>query len=266
MEFATLTEDDLVTGEGVALDLPAASLGTRLVSGLIDLLVTLVGGFVTFFVLLAVTVRTDEALLWAAYVLGMILVFVVFPATLETLTRGRSVGKLAMGLRTVRDDGGPISFHHAVVRALIGFVEIYVFTGVPAFFSMLLSRRGKRLGDYAAGTYVVRDRVTLQLPHPPPMPRQLAAWARRADMASLPTGLALAVRQFLGRLPELDRTTRDRLGGALLADVMQYVAPPPPGHEPPELVLAAVIAERRERDLARLRRDAATRDRLTAGF
>lgn len=265
-EFATLTEDDLVTGEGVALDLPAASLGTRLVSGLIDLLVTLVGGFITFFVLLTATVTTDEALLWAAYVLGMVLVFVVFPATLETLTRGRSVGKLAMGLRTVRDDGGPISFHHAVVRALIGFVEIYAFSGAPAFFSMLLSRRGKRLGDYAAGTYVVRDRVTLQLPHPPPMPRELAAWAARADIASLPTGLALAVRQFLGRLPGLDRPTRDRLGGALLADVLQYVAPRPMGNPPPELVLAAVIAERRSRDLARLRRDAATRDRLTAGI
>ena len=34
-----------------------------------------------------------------------------------------------------------------------------MFTGVPAFFSALLSSRGKRLGDYAAGRYVVRDRV-----------------------------------------------------------------------------------------------------------
>ena len=49
------------------------------------------------------------------------------------------------------------------MRALIGFVEIYVFTGVPAFFSALMSSRGKRLGDYAAGTYVVRDRVRLRL-------------------------------------------------------------------------------------------------------
>ena len=56
---------------------------------------------------------------------------------LETLTRGRSLGKLALGLRTVRDDAGPITFHHALVRALIGFVEIYVFSGIPAFFSML---------------------------------------------------------------------------------------------------------------------------------
>src|SRR5215216_889977 len=89
---------------------------------------------------------------------------------------GRSLGKLALGLRTVRDDAGPITFHHALVRALIGFVEIYLFTCIPAFFSMLVSRRGKRLGDYAAGTYVIRDRVTLRLPLPPPMPAELATW------------------------------------------------------------------------------------------
>ena len=40
-EFATLTTDDLVTGEAVALDLPPASLGVRIVSGLIDVVVTL---------------------------------------------------------------------------------------------------------------------------------------------------------------------------------------------------------------------------------
>ena len=71
-----------------------------------------------------------------------------------------------------------------------------------------MSSRGKRLGDYAAGTYVVRDRVRLRLAPPTLMPPPLAAWARPADMAALPTGLALAVRQFLGRLPTLDPQSR----------------------------------------------------------
>ncbi|GAA3803703.1 RDD family protein [Nocardioides panacisoli] len=265
-EFATLTEDDLVTGEGVALDLPAAGLGVRLVSGLLDVIATLVLALVIFFVLAVASIRTDEALLEAAFVLGLMLVFLAYPATVETLTRGRTLGKLAMGLRTVRDDGGPISAQHALVRALIGFVEIYAMSGVPAFFSMMVSRRGKRLGDFAAGTYVVRDRVPLRLPLPPPMPPQLAGWARRADIAALPTGLALAVRQFLGRLPGIDPATRHRVGTALLTDVMEYVAPPPPAGAPPEQVLAAVIAERRERDLARLRREDRARSRLTTGY
>lgn len=264
-DFATVTADDLVTGEGVALDLPAASLGLRMASGLIDVVVTLLT-LVALYILLIVGALTanDEALVGAGIVLTSVLTFLVIPTAMETLTRGRSLGKLALGLRAVRDDGGPISFQHALVRALIGFVEIYAFSGAPAFFSIMLSTRGKRLGDYAAGTYVVRERVPLRLPQPPYMPPELASWARRTDLGTLPTGTALAVRQFLGRLATLDPVSRDRVGRALLADVAPHVAPPPPPGAPPELVLMAVVAERRARDLARLHRDEQLRSRLLA--
>ena len=208
-EFATLTTDDLVTGEAVALDLPPASVGARIASGLIDYVATMVLFAVAIFVFVVAVLQTDAALLQVAVVGTVVVVLIAFPTAIETLTRGRSLGKLALGLRTVRDDAGPISFQHAFIRALIGVVEIYGFQGVPAFFSALLSPRGKRLGDFAAGTYVVRERVKLQLSHPASMPPHLAAWAHQADMASLPTGLALAIRQFLGRLPAIDPVSRD---------------------------------------------------------
>jgi uncharacterized RDD family membrane protein YckC len=266
-EFATLTTDDLVTGEAVALDLPPASLGLRIASGLIDVLVTVVLLFVIGLTASVATISTDAALAMVALLGSIILVLVVVPTTLETLTRGRSLGKLALGLRTVRDDAGPISFQHAFVRALIGVVEIYnpLTVGAPAFFSALISSRGKRLGDFAAGTYVVRERVRLRLPPPAPMPPHLAAWAQRADMASLPTGLALAVRQYLGRLPTIDPVSRASIGGRLADEVLRYVAPPPPPQTAPEDFLAAVIASRRDRDLARLRRESEFRHRLTSG-
>ena len=263
-EFATITTDDLVTGEGVALDLPPASLGLRLTSGLIDVMVTVVVYIVSLFVLLIATANASQALFQLSIVAATVVTFAVYPTVLETLTRGRSLGKLALGLRTVRDDAGPITFHHALVRALIGFVEIYALSAVPAFFSMLINQRGKRLGDFAAGTYVIRDRVRLQLPPPPQMPPQLATWARTADLASLPTGLALGVRQYLGRFPTLDPHARQRVGDDLVAEVRKYVAPAPPTGAPPELVLGAVVAERRERDLARLRRDEQFRTRLAS--
>ena len=40
---------------------------------------------------------------------SFIVVFLVYPTTLETLTRGKSFGKLALGLRVVRDDGGTVT-------------------------------------------------------------------------------------------------------------------------------------------------------------
>lgn len=263
-EFATLTSDDLVTGEAVALDLPPASLGIRMASGLIDLAVTVALLIALIFLFAVATLRTDEALVAAAFIGTLIVVFIVYPTTFETLTRGRSLGKLALGLRTVRDDAGPISFQHALIRSLIGFVEIYAFSGGPAFFSALLSSRGKRLGDFAAGTYVVRERVKLQLTFPTYMPPHLATWAGRADMAALPTGLALAVRQFLGRMPTIDPASRASIGGRLADEVRTYVAPAPPPGTAPEDFLAAVIASRRERDLARLQRESEFKQRLTS--
>lgn len=264
-EFATLTTDDLVTGEAVALDLPAASLGSRILSGLIDVIVTvaLLVGVILLFA--TASINTDAALAAVAFLGTVIVVFLVVPTTVETLTRGKSLGKLALGLRTVRDDAGPISFQHAFVRSLIGFVEIYAFSGAPAFFSALLSSRGKRLGDFAAGTYVVRERVRVRLTPPAPMPPELADWARSADMVSLPTGLALAVRQFLSRLSSIDPASRASVGARLAEQVSGHVAPPPPPGTPPEMFLAAVVASRRERDQARLAREAELRRRLTSG-
>jgi uncharacterized RDD family membrane protein YckC len=263
-EFATLTADDLVTGEAVALDLPPAGLAIRFASALIDVLVTVVVLFIVLLVMAVAAIPGGESLQWVAYVGSLIAVFLVYPTTLETLTRGRSLGKLATGLRTVRDDGGPITATHALVRSLVGVVEIYAFTGMPALISAMLSHKGKRLGDYAAGTYVVRDRVRLVLPNPTLMPPHLARWAATADISSLPVGLALGVRQYLGRVHEITPQSRAILGKQLATQVHAYVAPPPPAGTLPEDFLAAVIASRRDRDLARLQREDQLRRRLTA--
>jgi uncharacterized RDD family membrane protein YckC len=267
-EFATVTSDDLVTGEAVALDLPPASIGSRIASGLIDVLVTylLLVVILILFVVAAggASARNLEALGGIAIIGTLIVVFIAVPAGVETLTRGKSLGKWALGLRAVRDDAGPISFHHAFVRALIGFVEIYVFYGGPAFFSALLSKRGKRLGDHAAGTYVVRERFPMKLGVHIPMPAPLAQWASQADVATLPTPLALAVRQFLGRAHQIDPAARQQIGSDLARQVSSYVAPPPPSGTPTEAFLAAVIATRRDRDIARLKREEDFRRRLVS--
>ena len=254
--------DDLVTGEAVALELPAAGIALRALSGFLDVSVAVLALMVGLFVAPLLTQGADEAITAAATTMLMALVFVVLPTTLETLTRGRSVGKFAMGLRTVRDDAGPIGFRHAVTRALVGLVDIWLLLGVPALVSGLVSSKGKRLGDYAAGTYVVRERVHITLPPPPMMPPHLAAWAAGADIARLPDGLAMAIRQFLMRAPLLSPSSRATLGVQLHDEVVAYLAPQPPPGTHPELVLAAVIADRRRRDWIRLQRDAALRRRL----
>lgn len=255
-------EDDLVTGEAVALDLPPASIGPRILSGLLDYLILSVALYLVLFVGVSLSSQLDDALNQGVLLVCFVLVWVGYPVTIETLTRGRSVGKLAAGLRTVRDDAGPITFRHALARALLGVVEVYLFFGVPAVITSIINPKGKRLGDIVAGTYVVRDRVIARLPAPVPMPPHLAAWAMSADISQLPDQLAMAVRTFLPAAFTMTPKARDEMGRHLLDELSLYVSPPPPAGNHPEYVLAAVIADRRRRDGERLGRDAALRHRL----
>ncbi|HWS59137.1 MAG TPA: RDD family protein [Actinotalea sp.] len=241
-------DDEILIGEGVALDARPASFASRTLGALVD-----VGALVTLGWLIAILALTagqnlDEAAGSALLVVLLVTITVVIPTAEETLTRGRSLGKAALGLRVVRDDGGPVRFRHAVVRALVGVFEIWLTFGSVALITSLLHPRGKRLGDILAGTYAVRVRGG-QRPLPPlVMPAELAGWARSADIRRLPDGLALSVRQFLGRVDGLHLASRVRLGLELAAEVEPYVAPGPPAGTHPERFLAAVLAERRDRE------------------
>ena len=257
-------DDDFVTGEAVALDLPPASIGSRMLSGFLDYLIVWVVTFTLVSAGAALSRQLDDALVAATVLVCFLVAWLVYPVTMETLTRGRSLGKMAAGLRTVRDDAGPITFRHAFTRGLLGVVEVYMLWGVPAVIASILSKKGKRLGDMLAGTYVVRDRVTAQLPPPVPMPPQLASWAFNADITQLPDDLAMAVRTFLPAAQSMTPPARDDMGRKLLAEMSLYVSPPPPPGNHPEYVLAAILADRRRRDTVRLARDTALRQRLTA--
>lgn len=254
--------DTLVTGEAVLIDLPPASLPIRVVARLLDTVVYLAAFIALLFVVVAQSFAGSAATTQTLLLISLVSCFVIAPVVIETLTKGRSLGKVVCKLRVVRDDGGPIVLRHALVRGLVGFVEFFVAYGVPAIVAAIATTRVKRLGDLAAGTYVVQEDVRLRLTPPPMMPPRLAHWAASADIAALPDGVALAVRQFLMRRTTLTPAARTRLCVDLSAVVRPAVAPPPPPGTYDEEFLAAVLAERRRRDENRLRAEAAIRHRM----
>ena len=238
----------LVTGEAVALDLRDAALPSRLLAALIDAVVQAVL-FVLLSLLFALVGSANQAAA-AAEVIGILLVVgLAYPVLSETLWRGRTLGKAAVGLRVVRDDAGPIGFRQAFVRGLVGFfVErpgITFYSG--GVICSLLNSRGKRIGDLVAGTVVVQERVTGNAGYVAVMPPPLAAWAQTLDLARLPDDLALSVRSFLARAPQMSDAARAELGGRLAAAVGAVTAPPPPPGTPGWAYLTAVLAERRRR-------------------
>ncbi|MCB1325897.1 MAG: RDD family protein [Spirochaetales bacterium] len=108
--------------------------------------------------------------------LGLFLIMVLFFAInwlyfslFEWLNRGRTVGKMALGLRVVSVDGTAVDMGQVFIRNLLRVADmtpafsLWVFYLLPAYAVGAASlfatgRSWQRLGDLAAGTLVVRDR------------------------------------------------------------------------------------------------------------
>ncbi|MDU0254274.1 RDD family protein [Streptomyces sp. PU10] len=243
---------ELVTGEAVALELRPARLPSRALAVLLDLVVTVAVYVAVTIALVASTSSLDGAAQTALTIATFVLVLVGGPIAVETLSHGRSLGKMACGLRVVRDDGGPIRFRHALVRGLIGVIEILMTFGVIACIASLVSARGRRLGDVFAGTLVVRERVPFAsagfMPPPPPW---LAGRFSGLDLSAVPDDLWLAVRQYLTRAGQLDPRVGWAMAERLAADVAARTGAPAPREVPPPAYLAAVLQERQAREARR---------------
>ncbi|MEU5690137.1 hypothetical protein DEJ48_23900 [Streptomyces venezuelae] len=243
---------ELVTGEAVALELRPAKLPSRALAVLIDLAAAFVVYLVVTFGIIASTSSLDDAAAAAVAVASFVLVLVGGPIAVETLSHGRSLGKLACGLRVVRDDGGPIRFRHALVRGAVGVVEILMTFGVVACIASLVSARGRRLGDVFAGTLVVRERVPAgRAAFVPPPPPWLVGRFAELDLSGVPDGLWLAVRQYLTRMGQLDPQVGGAMAERLAADLAERTGSPAPYGVPAAAYLAAVVHERQARDARR---------------
>ncbi|WP_234401986.1 RDD family protein, partial [Thermobifida halotolerans] len=182
----------------------------------------------------------------------IVLTLIGYPVAFETLSRGRSLGKLALGLRVVSGDGSPVRFRQALARALATVVEFWMTSGAVALISSLLNRQGRRVGDFLAGTVVVQER-TGRRPGPViEMPPPMSGWARVAELSRLPADVAATAHQYLTRYTEFTDQTRYEMGVGLANTVSRYVAPPPPPQASPPEYLAAVLAGRRRREEERL--------------
>lgn len=246
--------EEIVTGEAVILDLPCARFPVRTLAHLIDMCLQGAALLIIAIIIVVAGSGLDDAAAGAVFIIAFVAVLVGYPVAFETLSRGRTLGKLALGLRVVADDGGPVRFRQALVRGLAGVVELWLLIGVPALITSMLSARGKRLGDIFAGTFVLRERAPRApaMPHPVPVEPALVSWAASLDLSGLPDQLAATAASYLSRAGHMNVQARDRLGWQLAASIAARVSPPPPPGLPPVTYLATVLAERRNRELARL--------------
>src|SRR5690606_7058596 len=193
--------DALITGDAVLLDLRTASFATRIVSAVIDgvlQLALLIGGILSI-AWFADRAALDDGFLAAGILLASVLAYVGYPVLSELLLRGRSVGRLVMGTRVVRDDGGPVHVRQSVLRAVMAMFEIWSTTGAVALVCSVIDRRSRRIGDLLAGTMVIQERMRTHPPQRIEVPLSLRDWAQAADVGRLPLPLLQDIRAFLPR-------------------------------------------------------------------
>jgi hypothetical protein len=165
--------------------------------------------------------KIGEALVIAAVVIVVFTIFFGYFIAFETLWNGKTPGKWALSIRVVRDGGYPIDFGAAVIRNLIRVGELAFGYYALSALSTILSPENKRLGDYAAGTIVVRESaLALGLPEQPVA--QEPAYAPTLYLSGEERAL---VKRFIERRDALAPEKRTALAEKLAARVRDRVPP-----------------------------------------
>jgi uncharacterized RDD family membrane protein YckC len=206
---------DVRTAEAVAVRFELAGLGSRFLALAADLalqLLVVLAIAVALVIYDAIAVRLSpfgppaagiklgHALGIALTAIASFVLFFGYFIVFELAWNGQSPGKRLLGLRVIRDGGFPVDPGASVIRNLVRIVEaglgFYVFSALVT----LVSPENKRLGDFAAGTIVVRDSAAAI----PPLAALNGAADRAVDVHGLDRDDRLLIEQYIARRDDLE--------------------------------------------------------------
>jgi len=155
-----LPDSELVvaTPERVSFDYQVAGLGTRAIAQLLDLLIVAALLVALLFGASAMGAILNNGTIYDLLeIIGsFVIVFGYFWAS-EAMWSGQTVGKKAFRLRAVGDRGEPLTFVQAGIRNVVRIVDFLPYGYGVGLVVLFINGKGKRLGDLAAGTLVVKD-------------------------------------------------------------------------------------------------------------
>ncbi len=244
-----LPDSELVvsTPERVSFEYQVAGLGTRAIAQVLDLLILafVLGGLA--FAAFAVGAAGQDSIAYLLLVIGGFVIVFGYFWVCEAFWSGQTVGKKVFRLRAVGDRGEPMTFMQAGIRNLVRYVDFLPYGYGLGLVVLFINGKGKRLGDLAAGTIVVKDSDAVGLwqlpggrPSPPPPappgapPQPLApqpaplsfapATPEEVELRRLDPELRRFVSSYARRRPELPLFLRSQLAGMLQRN-LQDAAP-----------------------------------------
>ncbi len=144
---------NLQTSQNVELRFRVASVGDRIISTFIDLvLMGLYSGLVALFSILLETYSESAG----SMVLVLLIPLTLYHLLFEIFFNGQSPGKYLMKIKVVKADGTPLSAGAAIIRWVFRIVDVTFFFGGIAILVIILNGKGQRLGDIAAATTVLK--------------------------------------------------------------------------------------------------------------
>jgi uncharacterized RDD family membrane protein YckC len=213
----------VATAEGLELRLTLAGLGSRFISGSVDLSIQAILTVILLIVCLGIGGGGGALLIVA--ILGSFVIWLLYPILFEVLAGGRTPGKRLCHLRVLRADGSPVDLQASAVRNLIRLLDGPATLYLPTVIGIAVTARDQRPGDIAAGTVVVREpRGTRgRAPTASDRPARLHDSELWEASAISPSELA-AVRRFLERRETLDPSSRRQLAARLAAGLRTKVS------------------------------------------
>jgi uncharacterized RDD family membrane protein YckC len=240
----------IVTPEAVVLEFETASVGSRTVAGILDVLAQITifsfGTFLANIIVFFLFASTEYALTASITLFALISFAALFGYPIFMETRfSATLGMLALGLRVVTREGAPIRFRHAAIRAAFLLVDVWLIPiGVIGILAMTFSRQSQRLGDMAAGTVVLRQpsRALRSVPVAFFAPPGLEHYVATLDANAVTAEQYGLIRLFLMRVRDLSPAARGTLAHRLAGQVAARTHQPLPAWLHPEIYLICVAA------------------------
>ena len=229
----------LVLPENVELAFDVAGVGSRTISAIVDYAV-LYGGIVAAVIAFSMNrsmlrgmIRWLDVPPWvrdlgdpAALASLVLLVFFAwwgYFALFEIVWNGQTPGKRLFGLRVVRRDGQPISVVASLVRNIVRAVDMFLFLGLVV---MTIDKQSRRLGDFAAGTLVIREPRSggrslidgVVLPESPKRATKIAPLAGKLSMEHY-----TLIREFFTRSRRMNDSHAQDLAASLAREIAEQL-------------------------------------------